>query len=77
MGGPSRAPEETSARTDVQSAFLGLGSERSPQEFDNGVTYAVAQAWVTEGNRDTLKILRTGFLVRLQLRLASARGERV
>jgi hypothetical protein len=60
-GGPSRAPEETSARTDVESAFLGLGSERSPQ--DNGVTYAVAQAWVTEGNRDTLKILRTGFLV--------------
>ena len=56
-------PEETSARNDVQSAFLGLGSERTPEEFGDGVTYAVAQDWVMEGDGDTLKISRTGFLV--------------
>ena len=56
-------PEETSARNDVQSAFLGLGSERTPEEFSDGVTYAVAQEWVTEVNGDTLKISRTGFVV--------------
>jgi hypothetical protein len=55
--------EETSARIDVQSAFLGLGSERTPEEFGDGVTYAVAQDWVMEGDGDTLKISRTGFLV--------------
>ena len=55
--------EETSARNDVQSAFLGLGSERTPEEFGDGVTYAVAQDWVMEGDGDTLKISRTGFLV--------------
>jgi hypothetical protein len=27
------------------------------------VTFAVAQDWVIEGSRDTLKISRTGFLV--------------
>ena len=56
-------PEETSARNDVQSAFLGLGSERTPEEFSDGVTYAVAQEWVIEVNGDTLKISRTGFVV--------------
>jgi hypothetical protein len=56
-------PEATSARNDVQSAFLGLGSERTRGEFGDGVTYAVAQKWVIEGNGDTLKISRTGFLV--------------
>ena len=54
-------PEETSARNDVQSAFLGLGSERTPEEFSDGVTYAVAQEWVIEVNGDTLKISRTGW----------------
>jgi hypothetical protein len=36
-------PDETAARTNVQSAFLGLGSERAPEECGNGVTFAVAQ----------------------------------
>ena len=63
MVGLRLQPEETSARNDVQSAFLGLGSERTPEEFGDGVTYAVAQDWVMEGDGDTLKISRTGFLV--------------
>jgi hypothetical protein len=56
-------PEESSARSDVQSAFLGLGSERTSEEFTAGVTYAVAQEWVIEGNGGMLKISRTGFVV--------------
>jgi hypothetical protein len=63
MVGLRLQPEETSARNDVQSAFLGLGSERTPEEFSDGVTYAVAQEWVIEVNGDTLKISRTGFVV--------------
>ena len=43
--------------------ILRLGSERTPEEFSDGVTYAVAQEWVIEVNGDTLKISRTGFVV--------------
>jgi hypothetical protein len=55
--------EETTERHNVRSAFLGLGSKRTPQEFNDGVAYAVAQEWVTEADHDTLRISRTGFLV--------------
>ena len=55
--------DETTERDNVLSAFLGLGRERTPQEFNDGVAYAVAQEWVTEAERDTLRISRTGFLV--------------
>lgn len=61
-GGPSRATRRDQ-RAQRQSAFLGLGSERTPEEFSDGVTYAVAQEWVIEVNGDTLKISRTGFVV--------------
>jgi hypothetical protein len=55
--------DETTERNNVLSAFLGLGSERTPHEFNDGVAYAVVQEWVTEAERDTLRISRTGFLV--------------
>jgi hypothetical protein len=47
----------------VQGAFLGLGSERTSEEFDDGVAYAVAQEWLIDANLNTLTISRTGFLV--------------
>jgi hypothetical protein len=55
--------DETTERDNVRSAFLGLGSERTPDEFENGVAYAVAEEWVIEDNGNKLKISRTGFLV--------------
>lgn len=54
--------DETGIRDDVKNAFLGLGSERSPEEFDGGVSYAVEQEWVSE-DFDKLKLSRTGFLI--------------
>jgi hypothetical protein len=51
--------EETGVRDDLKNAFLGLGSARSPQEFDGGVAYAVEQEWVSEDS-NRLKLSRTG-----------------
>jgi len=49
-------------RDDVKNAFLGLGSERAPEEFDSGVAYAVEQEWISEES-NRLKLSRTGFLI--------------
>ena len=40
--------DEMGLRDDVKNAFLGLGSERAPEEFDSGVAYAVEQEWISE-----------------------------
>ena len=63
MAGYGLKADETSARSSVQGAFLGLGSERTSEEFDDGVAYAVAQEWLIDANLKTLTISRTGFLV--------------
>jgi hypothetical protein len=55
--------EETTERDNVRSALLGLGSERTPQEFNDGVAYPIAREWVIEAERDRLRISRAGFLV--------------
>ena len=55
-------PEETGMRDDVKNAFLGLGSERSQQEFDGGVVYAVEQEWLID-DCNKLKLSRTGFVI--------------
>jgi hypothetical protein len=54
--------EETGGRDDVRSAFLGLGSERSLDEFENGIAYAIEEEWLSEKS-DKLKLSRTGFVV--------------
>jgi hypothetical protein len=53
---------ESAIREDVKSAFLGLGSERSPDEFEAGIAYAVEEEWLSEQS-DKLQLSRTGFLV--------------
>jgi hypothetical protein len=63
MVGLRLPPEGTRARNEVQSAFLGLGSERTLEEFDDGVAYAAAQEWLIGAHVKTLTISRTGFLV--------------
>ena len=54
--------EEAGVRDDIKSAFLGLGSERSIEEFDRGIEYAVDQEWLGEKSNE-LQLSRTGFLV--------------
>ena len=54
--------DEMGLRDDVKNAFLGLGSERAPEEFDSGVAYAVEQEWISEDS-NRLKLSRTGFLI--------------
>jgi hypothetical protein len=39
MAGYGLKADETSARSSVQGAFLGLGSEHTSEEFDDGVAY--------------------------------------
>jgi hypothetical protein len=65
-------PKETSARNDVQSAFLELGSERTPVRRWRDLRRSTRLGWVIEGDGDTPKISRTRIFGRLQLRFAPA-----
>ena len=54
---------EIRIRGEVNTAFLGLGTERTTQEFDDGVAYAVEQKWLIEEDATRLKLTPEGFQV--------------